>query len=640
MRLLVLSLCLILGIIPAIKIAPAAAQPQVAAPVPFPLTPEGFVGGPTHIIKIVGQTAYLGQENSFTIQDLRTFPRVVLQSSLRMEGRVEDIAVANGIAYLALNSGKIALVAVSDPQRPVLLHAFSIAFGLGFDLEAAGTMLYVNAMQHGLQIYDVGNPQAPLLKSTYPVWITDTTVGRDLLVIGNIVYAISSSGAAPGVHVIDVSNPAAPSLVRIIPKSQTDTRINALTVSAGRLYVGEDYRLRIFDLAVPTNPTLLGSYVTGVGDVVVANQRAYVVSNYLEIIDVSTPGDPQSLGFKLLRGSDTRAEVLGTSLLVAEGTYGLTAFDVSNPAALRTIQHTAVGGEAWDLDVVGDTAYVGTINGLQIVDISDPTHPRVRSVFGQDVVGVKVVGGRAYLSILPLGDAFEAFIGLQVVDVQNADQPLLLGSIEADSTPWRVDVVGTRVYWLNRSHVDILDASDPAAIRRVGYSLVSESNDIEIVGDRMYLAARRGMMISDLDGVSEWVFDIGESCFTTGLDVVGSLAYLAMGDCGLVIVDLNDRSQPPFLRQVGRLQMPTYDVAVVGGVALVTNIYADGALSVVDVSNPAQPTIRDHSAISAWGYDVQVQVQGDRAFVSSDKLGLQIFKTPLRYTFLPLARQQ
>lgn len=639
MRLLVLWLYLVLVIIPSIKIAPVVGAPQVAAPEPFPLTAEGHVGGDARIIKVVGQTGYLGEGNYFTILDLRTFPHIVAQSSLALESGVADIAVTGGMAYIALDNTKIVIAAIGNPQHPVLLGTFSIgSSGVIDDVEVVGTLLYVGSVQHGLQIFDVGNPAVPLFKGRYAVPIGGPAAGRDLVLLGSVAYAVSKSGGAPGVHVIDVSNPAAPSAIRVIPRSHSQATSNALTVGDGRLYVGESHGLWIYSLATPTNPNLLGSYTAqGIATMVVANQRVYTTSTDLGIIDVSTPSSPQWLGQQSLRGYALSAAVFGTTVLIAEGDRGLSTIGVSNPAEMLTIDHTYMGGETWDMDVAGNMAYVGTINGLQIVDIGDPTHPRIRSIFGKDVFGVKVSGGRAYLSILPRDYDFSGPVELHVVDVCDPDHPVLLGSIAPQSRPWRLEVVGTRIYLLGWDRLEIYDASDPSAIRHIASPLsVQEANDIKIAGDRVYVAGSRGLVGYDLDGTTVTAFDMNEECQATGMDVRGSLAYLTMGQCGLVIVDLEERSGE-LLRQVGRLPIPAQDVAVAGAVAIMADTFRDDILYAVDVSDPANPVVRDRASIPVLGWDIHIQ--GERVFVAGLRNGMQIFKAPLHYAYLPVARQ-
>jgi hypothetical protein len=60
----------------------------------------------------------------------------------------------------------------------------------------------------------------------------------------------------------------------------------------------------------------------------------------------------------------------------------------------------------------------------------------------------------------------------------------------------------------------------------------------------------------------------------------GSVAYVAMGDAGLAVIDVTDPTHPA---QVGQLAGPAYDVAASG-----TNVFvAAGELLVFDASNPA-----------------------------------------------------
>ena len=252
-------------------------------------------------------------------------------------------------------------------------------------------------------------------------------------------------------------------------------------------------------------------------------------------------------------------------------------------------------------------------------------------------MGVKVDGTRAYLSILPLG--FNGgFVGLQIVDVRNPDQPVLLGSFPAQSATWRLDVVGTRVYLLDWYGIDILDVSDPAAIRSIKREdSFTFLNNIVVAGERVYAISDWWVMSTDLDGEDLQAYLLGNDCGGVGLDVVGTLVYAADGRCGLFILDASDPTGEGIWREVAHLPIRASDVRVAGGVALVSDSET-GAVIAVDVSNPAQPAIRDRSVIPGWGFDVEVQ--GDRVFVGGINNGMQIFKLPFQFTYLPFARQQ
>ena len=82
-----------------------------------------------------------------------------------------------------------------------------------------------------------------------------------------------------------------------------------------------------------------------------------------------------------------------------------------------------VTGVASVVQVVGTMAYVGSVDGLYIVDVSDPTAPKVVGVYPVTlgpVLGVAVEGQRAYVA---WGVTSSYYGGLEIVDVSTPGAP-------------------------------------------------------------------------------------------------------------------------------------------------------------------------------------------------------------------------
>jgi len=106
---------------------------------------------------------------------------------------------------------------------------------------------------------------------------------------------------------------------------------------------------------------------------------------------------------------------------------------------------------------------------------------------------------------------------------------------------------------------------------------------------------------------------------TVGIDVVGTVAYVAGGNEGLLIYDITNPAAPSHL---GTHNTPGFarQVRVVGTLAYVAD--DSGGLQIVNVSNPLLPTMA--GAVATPGPARDVRVQGTRAYVADDD-----FTTPM-----------
>jgi hypothetical protein len=104
-----------------------------------------------------------------------------------------------------------------------------------------------------------------------------------------------------------------------------------------------------------------------------------------------------------------------------------------------------------------------------------------------------------------------------------------------------------------------------------------------------------------------------------GVQVVGNFAYVADGGLGLQIIDISNPAVPTLS---GAYDTPgsSYSVQVVGNLAYVADNWS--GLSVIDVSNPATPTLRGSYDTPGTAYGVQVV--GNLTYVADGGSGLQI----------------
>jgi hypothetical protein len=114
-------------------------------------------------------------------------------------------------------------------------------------------------------------------------------------------------------------------------------------------------------------------------DVAVLGQYAYVADGEggLQVVSISTPGNPVLLGTYRTAGTAQGVTVAGGHAFVADGANGLVIVDVQNPAFPRYIGDLALTGDACAIALDGSTAYVAALHGgVHAVNISTLTAPR------------------------------------------------------------------------------------------------------------------------------------------------------------------------------------------------------------------------------------------------------------------------
>ena len=180
-------------------------------------------------------------------------------------------------------------------------------------------------------------------------------------------------------------------------------------VTNGYAYVADgQYGLKILSLSQPEDPELVGTYATAgsARGLAVEGDYAFVADqeNGLLIVDVSNPADPalvSSLGTSALK-----VDVVGSHAYVAASTNGLkiaAISDLNNPSWVG--QFNVPDMEAFDVRVVGSTAYLGTDGAMARINVGNPANPQLVSshINGHDGAGVARAGGSILAALKPFG---------------------------------------------------------------------------------------------------------------------------------------------------------------------------------------------------------------------------------------------
>lgn len=316
----------------------------------------------------------------------------VLAGTAKAAPDTRGITVIGDRAHVAAGTEGLILLDVSDAGRPRHLGAVRLT-GVSRRVAVSGDHAYVATEVSGLHVVNTADPANPRRVGGLNL----NTGFDDVAVVGNHV-CVASPGS--GLVVIDVSNPASP---RRVATQQLATVGNpvAIAVSDGHAFLAQSSSsggvpaglVEVFDIRNPAAPTWVASHDTpgSARNIVVRDHKAYVVGTrfddtlqqnrgYLEILDVSDPAHPVSLG----RHHNARAgygyvgvDLDGGVAWLAEAWADgrVEAVDVMNPAfptSLGTLPDNALS----DVAAAGTRAFLVGITGeLAIAEASSTTNP-------------------------------------------------------------------------------------------------------------------------------------------------------------------------------------------------------------------------------------------------------------------------
>jgi len=264
--------------------------------------------------------------------------------------------------------------------------------------------------------------------------------------------------------------------------------------------------------------------------------------------------------------------------------------------------------------VAGRHAYVTSKGTLVVVDVDDPTRPRI--------VARVSTPGEAHEVVL---DGTTALVadgsgGLRLVDVSRPDAPLPMGRIALDGPVTDVAAAGGLAVVAHSKQVDVVDYGDPDAPRVVStIPLDHDVSDVALQGD-LALVTVVGNRWGD-EELDLQLFDVADPrqpvavgslplfASTLLITVYGKHAFLGHYVDGNLLADTPG---PPVTCEPG----PCTPTVVYQAMPQRTLPPSQGVLTVVDIEDPHHPILSDKQV--AGGPIGAVAVHGARVYSAGD----------------------
>jgi hypothetical protein len=285
-------------------------------------------------------------------------------------------AVTKIYAYLALYSGQIAIIEISDPQNPGAPVYRSTGWNPN-TIEIHDSHIYVPILRD-MAIIDVTDPTDP----GSPAYIgddyaDDTFFVRYVALKQNYAYLTLEPWY---LLIFNIATPSSPSFISQKsygpPASASD-----IAIYGNYLYLPASSGLSIFDItngASPTGPTYLDTIKTT--KICIDGSRAYMTlfnSAALGVYSLASPSNPSFLGVRQFVGTAQDIAAQGDYVFMACGDLGLIVVDVSDmsdidpPASVQADTNNAYG-----VAIIDNYALIADGGGgLAIIDISIPMSP-------------------------------------------------------------------------------------------------------------------------------------------------------------------------------------------------------------------------------------------------------------------------
>lgn len=396
-------------------------------------------------------------------------------------------------------------------------------------------------------------------------------------------------------------------------------------------------RMRIVDISDPLSPRPMGyvdqediyyPHMFGIR-MVISGDCMFLYTNELRkliTIDISDKMNPSVI-------NEYQMDEYAMDMVICENylyfgySNGIDVLDISNPTDPQFIMEVmdCVG---WDLEIQGDFLYASGnvhLNGYFLVlTIEFPISPIVVGAFdfgalGWSIGNIAVQGEYAYCTG-PNGYT------LKVMKITNPESPYEIASVVGIDHGPNLEVSGDYLYFAcQEDGIRVYDVSDPYDPQFALIEPPAHAQDLEIAGDHMYLTDRyAGLRTYDISSPPA-LSQTGRLKVSamSNLCVVDDYAYIAEGEYGCSILDISDKYAPG---NVVSYDLPeVFDITVIGNYAYMIGkkFGVSKYFYVMDFTNPFSPV--EVGAVDLG--DVQCSgmlIDGTYAYVSIFNVGLKV----------------
>ena len=564
-------------------------------------------------IPILGQNSFPDDANQIEVVDdyvfvaddrngLRSFGSPLKfnfqnQGTASSKGNFEAVNVNGKYAYVAAGDAGIRVVNVSEKTAPISVLFTDPVGDYATALDIHNDNMYVTYRSAGLKEYNIAeNPEKPILTD---VEVAISGEANDVIVKGQ--YAYVAAGSA-GLQIVDLaSNIANPQIYAV----ETPGTAHSVFLFGDYAYVADGgsgfQAIKITDPTKPEPPQT-----------------------------VNTPGDAVSI---FVSKQTNSSEVERTYAFVADGSNGLYIVDVSDlnkPVQVATFKTDA---SVQDVIVQGKTAFLAERNqGLLVLDISTINAPKLKG--SQDTPG-KAIG--LYLGENELAYVADGDRGLRIIDFQDQTKPQEIGFLDV---PKRIDVLVTQNPYGYMVDGDkgmwVLDLNDPRSpVPLSNYTTPGQAKNLTVVGSYAYIAdGTSGLQVVNISNPqkpvlagsykniqdakavvvqSDFAYVISEGqklyilnvtdpadikeqkVFSTkgnplDISISKNFVYLAEGESGLEIVDVEDKKAPTSIKYEVELGLKNARALLtLTDLNLIFVSDWENGIKVFDIAEPASP---------------------------------------------------
>lgn len=518
---------------------------------------------------------YVGLINGgFRVIDVRDPATPTVVNSVDLPSRVEDLDTHASLAIVSTeNAGLYFLDLAANP--PTILSQFDHPYFSGGTVEIHGQYAY--CIEGGLRVFDISDAAHPatmgvrpdfhdlfvtrrfedgllgfFLNTTdasnvqfeaielidpwvvyEPFWVGDHVEGGSEVALDGDTLCLS------GVSVYTFNGAILyfRSTVRTRTNSSRSLAVRNEIVCSADSYEG----IQIVDIHDPGQP-VLRSYFDETNHALRVStfQSLAYVTGYrrgIDVLDFADPANPIHVA-RWVDIDGLFVRIQNGVAVITQGYDGLAIVDVSEIAAPRVLGRFATGSAMIDAVVDGSTVFVSDYDdGIIVLEISDPTHPR-------RIASVDTGRGGQIVKRGDLLYVADRMTGFHIVNVSDPADPQLLGEVLLERGAGAVAIADDVAFVSSGFDIVALDIGDPLRPRELQRLRTGGwSPDLVADGRTLQVSTDGGIRVLDVSNphAPQWVGEYRCQGWNSGIAVANGVTLLAADASGLELLVVKGR---------------------------------------------------------------------------------------------------
>lgn len=349
--------------------------------------------------------------------------------------------------------------------------------------------------------------------------------------------------------------------------------------------VGDSMGLAIFNITDDNNTVLLGQCLEGQSssNVYVNNDYAYLGDYGFYVVDVSDPTNPIKTGELQFARNIYGIFVKDSYAYVSHKGYGISIINIDNPLAPTQTKYFT-GIYANNVFVNGSYMYTAMdVNGLGVVNIEDINNPFIEYIYNSDgsANNIDIKDELIFLA--------DGTNGLEILNASNPAAINRVGHLNTIGDNEDIEIAGNITYALCSTSFSVINTTNIFSPYELGDVYVI-SDSFAIHGNRAYLEAHYELNIYNLSDLTNpnYIKSINFGGEAEGVHKNDQFVFIEDGVEGLEIINVSDTYHPTKIGSVSSNNKRLNDAYVDNNYAFLVN---SDKVRIYNISNITNPTL-------------------------------------------------